>query len=252
MELLGNIKSFFGVGSIVFNKTRRMAIYSVKSVKDIYSVIIPHFCKYPLLTQKQADFVLFKNIVELIIQKEHLTLPGLKKILEYKNVLNRGLPLELAETLPIENLIERPTVLLPENIDVHWFVGFIDAEGCFFVNISKSAASILGYSLGLNFNISQHIRDVKLLKFINKWLGCGHVQEIPNEARVNLTVTNLNEIIKILIPLLNKYNLQGVKRLNCDDFITIVKLVEKKEHLSKTGLEKIRQIKSGMNAGRKI
>ena len=88
----------------------------------------------------------------------------------------------------------------------------------------------------LNFKITQHIRDVRLFNFINKWLGCGHVQEIPNEARVNLAVTNLKEIVEILIPILNKYNLQGIKRLNCDDFITIVKLVENKEHLSEAGL----------------
>lgn len=103
----------------MFNQTSGVAIYSVKSVKDIYLVIIPHFCKYPLLTQKQADFVLFKNILELMIKKEHLTPLGFKKILGYKNVLNKGLPLELAESFPEINLIERPTVLLPENLDVH-------------------------------------------------------------------------------------------------------------------------------------
>ena len=103
----------------MFNQTCGAAVYSIKSVKDIYSVIIPHFCKYPLLTQKQADFVLFKNIVELIIQKEHLTPLGFKKVLEYKNILNKGLPVELAESFPGVNLIERPAVLLPENLDVH-------------------------------------------------------------------------------------------------------------------------------------
>jgi len=34
-------------------------IYSVQSLKDLTEVIIPHFIKYPLLTQKQADFCLF-------------------------------------------------------------------------------------------------------------------------------------------------------------------------------------------------
>ena len=83
----------------MFNKTSGVAIYSIKSVKDIYTVIIPHFCKYPLLTQKQADFILFKNILELMVQKEHLTPLGFKKVLEYKNILNKGLPVELAESL---------------------------------------------------------------------------------------------------------------------------------------------------------
>ena len=102
----------------MFNQTSGAAIYSIKSVKDIYSVILLHFCKYPLMTQKQADFVLFKNILELMVKKEHLTPLGLKKILEYKNILNKGLPVELAKSFPGVNLIERPTVLLPENLDV--------------------------------------------------------------------------------------------------------------------------------------
>ena len=84
-----------------------------------------------------------------------------------------------------------------------------------------------------------------------------NVYDVGEDGKVHYIVMeyidgqNLKEIIKILIPLLNKYNLQGIKRLNCDDFITIVKLVEKKEHLSEAGLEKIRQIKSGMNTGRR-
>lgn len=250
-ELLLNIKSFFGVGNLVFSKSSGSVIYSVKSVNDLNSVIIPHFCKYPLLTQKQADFLLFKNIVEFIIQKQHLTLEGLRKIVEYKNVLNKGgLPIELAKAFPVgKSLIERPTVSLPENINIHWFVGFIDAEGCFYVNIVKDATKI-GYSVKLNFNLTQHIRDVKLFNFLNKWLDCGNVYEIPKDDRVNLVLTKFNDIVQKLLPILNKYSLHGVKKLNYDDFLKIVKLIENKEHLMQEGLEKIRLIKSGMNTGR--
>lgn len=63
MDLLKKIRSFFGVGNNIISKRDGHAIYSVKSAKDIYSFIIPHFTKYPLLTQKQADFVIFKYIV---------------------------------------------------------------------------------------------------------------------------------------------------------------------------------------------
>jgi hypothetical protein len=75
--LLNQIKAFFGVGVITFEKD--YAIFTVKSIKDLINVIIPHFDKYPLLTQKQADFELFKQIVCLIKKKEHLTTEGLKK-----------------------------------------------------------------------------------------------------------------------------------------------------------------------------
>jgi hypothetical protein len=41
-------------------------IFSVSAISDLTNVIIPHFVKYPLLTQKRADFLLFKLIVELM------------------------------------------------------------------------------------------------------------------------------------------------------------------------------------------
>jgi len=34
-------------------------------LKDITSVILPHFTKYPLVTQKQADFGLFKSVLRI-------------------------------------------------------------------------------------------------------------------------------------------------------------------------------------------
>jgi len=40
-----------------------MVHYTVAAQKELIEVIIPHFLKYPLLTEKQADFLLFKSIV---------------------------------------------------------------------------------------------------------------------------------------------------------------------------------------------
>ena len=250
LELLGRIKSFFGVGNIVIVKSDGSAIFSVKSVKDIFSVIIPHFDKYPLLTKKQADFILFKTIVELIVKKQHLNREGLSKIVELKSVLNKGeLPIELAKAYPVINFIQRPVVLLPENINIHWFVGFVDAEGSFYVNIIKDSTKT-GYSVQLRFSITQHIRDAQLFNLINKWLGGSHIYERPEESRVDIIISKLSNIVNILIPIFNIYNLQGIKKFNYNDFLTIVILLENKEHLTLNGIDKIKQIKSGMNSGR--
>jgi hypothetical protein len=50
-----------------------------------------HFEKFPLLTEKQADFVLFKEIVTIMSNKQHLNIEGLNKILMLKSSLNKGL-----------------------------------------------------------------------------------------------------------------------------------------------------------------
>jgi len=43
-----------------------------------------------LLTQKRYDYILFKEAVELINKKEHLTEKGLKRIFELKADMNKN------------------------------------------------------------------------------------------------------------------------------------------------------------------
>ena len=54
LKLLTRIKNYLGVGTI--NQTGNTVTYSVRTVKDLMSFIIPHFEKYTLITQKRADF----------------------------------------------------------------------------------------------------------------------------------------------------------------------------------------------------
>ena len=85
------IQSFFGgVGKITNNKSHGSVVYTIIKKKDIRDVLIPHFNEYPLLTQKRADFLLFKTIVELMIDKSHLSCAGLEQVVELKASLNKG------------------------------------------------------------------------------------------------------------------------------------------------------------------
>jgi len=73
-------------------------------------VILDHFNRFPLLTKKRADFELFSQIFNLIDQKEHLTLPGIVKIVSIKASMNLGLPVSLKDAFPDITPIERPQV----------------------------------------------------------------------------------------------------------------------------------------------
>jgi hypothetical protein len=88
--LLKKIQSFFGVGNITIRKKDGAIFYTVQSIKDLTNVIIPHFLKYPLLSKKRADFLLFKSIVDLMNKGEHLTTEGLNKIVGIKASMNRA------------------------------------------------------------------------------------------------------------------------------------------------------------------
>jgi len=44
--------------------------------------------------------------------------------------------------------------------------------------------------------------------------------------------------------------LEGIKRVDFEDFVKVARLIKEKAHLTEEGLEQVRGIKNGMNTGR--
>jgi hypothetical protein len=63
---------------------------------------------YPLRTQKFSDYVLFKEALNLILNKQHLTLSGLHKIVAIKAKMNLGLSESLQAAFPDVLPMSRP------------------------------------------------------------------------------------------------------------------------------------------------
>lgn len=129
--LLELIKTSLGVGSIT-KQGQKSIQYRVTSIKEL-KVIISHFEKYPLMTNKWADFELFKQAVKLIERGEHLTTEGLNKLVSIKASMNRGLSDKLKIPFSGVTLVLRPVAPNQSIPDPHWVAGFTAAEGCFFV-----------------------------------------------------------------------------------------------------------------------
>jgi len=88
------------------------ATYEVNSLKEL-EIIMTHFNKYCLISQKYSDFELFKAAVALIKTGEHLTLEGslaLQKIVNIKASMNRGLSNKLVAEFPNTVPAVRPKV----------------------------------------------------------------------------------------------------------------------------------------------
>jgi len=66
LEILENIKYTLGVGKIRKNGNKTCQ-YIVESFKDL-QLIVDHFEKYPLITFKVCDFLIFKDCFEMIKQ----------------------------------------------------------------------------------------------------------------------------------------------------------------------------------------
>ena len=86
--ILESIQSYFeGAGSIK-KRGEKALYYRVNYLPELTNIILPHFNKYSLLTQKKGDFILFKKAIDVIKLKEHLTTEGLKKLVSIKASIN--------------------------------------------------------------------------------------------------------------------------------------------------------------------
>jgi len=106
--LLEQIKSYFCAGGIYKQESESVQL-RVESVKDLAKVL-DHFDRYLLITQKRADYALFKQAVELLQNKKHLTMEGLRNIVGIKASMNKGLSEELKAAFPDTISVPRPLV----------------------------------------------------------------------------------------------------------------------------------------------
>jgi len=81
----------------------------VRRFNDL-NIIIDHFNKYPLITQKHSDFELFKKVVGMLSNKEHLTLDGIHKLISIRAAINLGLSPELKAAFPTIETYPKPFV----------------------------------------------------------------------------------------------------------------------------------------------
>ena len=252
LDLLKSIKAYFGnVGIISENNKENMCAFRISSPKQILDYVIPHFDNYPLITQKQADYILFKNIVELMLKKEHLNSEGLKKIISIRASLNLGLSDTLKEAFPDTKPVIRPIVTNQEIPHPQWVSGFATGEGCFFVKITKGR-NIARVGVQILFQLSQHTRDTKLLNNLSNFFNCGKYIQTPNKEWGYFQCTKFLDNYEIIKPFFEKYPIKGIKFKDFKDWSKVGDMIKNKEHLTLGGVSKILHIKSGMNTGRTL
>lgn len=245
-------KFFSNVGSIRIDKKRKFVRFCVRSINELSRIIIPHFTNYKLSSQKLEDFRFLKQIVDLMLLKEHLTADGLQKIINIRASMNWGLSEVQKSEFANTKAVQRQVINTASIPDEHWLAWFASGEGNFSVNIKKSKTHKLGLGLELKFRLVQHARDKQLLELIGDYFKCGKVISRRENAFV-YQVKNFANIKKNkIIPFFLKHPIQGVKHKDFQDLCKIARIMEKKKHLTVAGLSLIRKIKSSMNRGRKV
>ena len=134
-------------------------------------------------------------------------------------------------------------------LTAQWIVGFVDGEGCFYIDLNKKKDLRQKYQVLPEFSVVQHKRDIKLLYALKDFFGCGVIRN--NKGRdSNIMVYRVRaqkDLLESIIPFFEKHTLKSVKNINFKKFRKVLLMIDKSEHLTIEGIQTIQEIKNAMN-----
>lgn len=178
------------------------------------------------------------------------------QILSIKSLYPKGLPPKFLEVYPKEKIIPliKP-IFEPSNmkLDLNWITGFTQADGTFGLNYTKEPRVNLGFRCQPQFRVTQHERDLIVLKIIIETMGCGTIVKPSGDRdRYSISVANISYLVNIVIPLFEKCPLYGAKNLDFFDFCKGICIIKKKGPLTREGLKELKDLAYGINTYRKF
>ena len=132
------------------------------------------------------------------------------------------------------------------NLDAQWIVGFVDGEGCFHVGVNSHPEMTTGVQVLPEFTVVQHERDIQVLHALKSFFGCGVVRK-NNGDRMAYRVRGHEHLSKNIVPFFEKHPLKTRKQVDFLKFRDIVNLMNRGEHLTRDGVDRIRSIADQMN-----
>jgi hypothetical protein len=189
VQLIYKIKSLLGVGTVSFRKRKDIEMVSlrIRNKDHLIKFILPIFDKYPMFSNKQYDYLRFKEaLLSGIIYSE--------KLPEYTR---SNEPLNSIESI------------LNASYFSSWLVGFIEAEGCFSIyKLSKDSEYLVA-----SFDIAQKDGYI-LISAIHKYLSFTNAIHIDKTNCSRLKVTGVRSVENVMKFLQNApVKLLGNKRL---------------------------------------
>lgn len=256
-DILYKIKSFFGVGAIYNRSDRKKSVYRVTNVNYLNEIIIPHFTKYPLISKKGIDFLLWSKVIKIILNKDHLTKSGFSTILSIYASINRGVSKKVLKYYPDIIPINKPVINLPDSLNPQWVSGFVAGDGGFSIYIRSAKDYILGEKVYCRFHIAQHSKDIELMKLFIKFFDCGVVHlrsnlatPSPSMGWCDFIVQDVSSLLDKIIPHFDLYPLLNLKQKDYICFKESMLMIKSKKHLTQEGLDKIKAFNLEMNSNR--
>lgn len=142
------------------------------------------------------------------------------------------------------------TLVIPTLQDA-WICGFTDAEGCFNVNILKRSGTVTGFRVIVRFLLDQNNAELALLHIRNLF-GFGSVC-LRGETKgvYRLTIDSFKGLMSVRLYFI-AFPLKSKKGLSFTNWNKVYTMVLNGEHLTKSGLDKIRVIKKTINVNNSL
>ena len=201
LRILNYIKKELGVGSITKDGNKMQ--YFIRDKKVIEAILIPIFDKYPLLTTKYFDYIKLKKALSIL---NNLNLSKEEKDIEiekikiskpnssYMSPAWKNAKLPLIDVNSINNVMTKS-----------WLVGFIEAEGSFY--LTKKDTKRIVHGFGLTQKLDKIVLEgIRILLHINNEV---RYKELYNHYILDTTNSRVIEnIIEYF-----KNTMKGIKSL---------------------------------------
>lgn len=203
LRILNYVKKQLSVGSITQDGKKMQ--YFIRDRKIIETVLIPIFDKYPLLTTKYFYYIQFKKALSVLnnseFSKEEKDIE-LEKIKASKPNNIYISPAWKKAKLPLTDVNSINNVMTK-----NWLVGFIEAEGSFYLTNKDSKRIVHGFGLTQKLD-KLVLESIRILLHINNKV---RYNELYNHYI--LDTTNSRAIENIIKYFSSRNTMKGVKSL---------------------------------------
>ena len=132
-----------------------------------------------------------------------------------------------------------------------YLTGYADGEGCFCVSFNKSRRHKFGWEIRPSFSISQNGDRAEVLKLFQERFECGSIRPDRSDKTLKYETRCIGDLVERVIPHFEQYPLLSGKREDFQRFARICRMMHADNHLTREGFERIVEIASKVNAGKR-
>ena len=133
-----------------------------------------------------------------------------------------------------------------------WVVGFVDGEGCFAISVVRNASCRLGWQVQHEFSVTQAEPSRPALELLREYFDVGAL--IVNRRDDNhrtpmwrFSVKRRRDLLNVIVPFFKDHPLRTAKCSDFERFCEVLHLMQHRQHLKMSGLERIAALTEQMN-----